>query len=222
MTKRVQTKALYHLNFLKSMGYEYLEYVKFNERSNDELNLPNDLSSLEEIAKNCHLCQLSKYRANVLFGQGHPNAKLMFIGDEPSISEDEVGEFFVGRSGTMLVNMIENAIEMPISATYITNIVKCRTSHNIINSEDANTCRSYLDKQIELVKPQLIVALGEVAYDFLVEDEHLDFSKNRGQIINSKGHNIMPTFHPNYLLRNPSVKKEAYFDMLKIKAFLEK
>ncbi len=212
---------LYHLNFLKSIGYEYYEDIRIDKRISDEINLPDDINLLESIVKNCHLCHLSKYRANILFGQGNISAKVMFIGDEPSISEDEVGEFFVGKSGAMLAKMIENVIGIKKEEVYITNIVKCRTAHGLIQIDEEKCCRSYLDKQISLIKPNLIVLLGEVAYDFFL-DQNISFSQTRGQIINKNSMNIMSTYHPSYLLRNPSVKKEAYYDMLKIKSFLEK
>lgn len=221
MTKLGQEQILYQLNFLKSIGYQYYEDIGVTKRISHDLELPNSFSSLESITKNCHLCQLSKYRANTLFGQGNIKAKVMFIGDEPSISEDELGEFFVGKSGVMLARMIENVLNINKNDVYITNIVKCRTSHNTINVEEANCCRAYLDKQVSLIQPELIVLLGEVAYDFFL-DNQMPFSQIRGQIINKNSFNIISTFHPSYLLRNPSVKKEAYFDMLKIKSFLEK
>lgn len=221
MTKAVQNKVLHHLNFLKSLDYEYHTDIEINNKTSDEINLPDDIIKLQTITQNCHLCQLSKYRANVLFGHGNVNAKIMFIGDEPTISEDEVGEFFVGKSGSMLANMIENVININKNEVYITNIVKCRSSHNKISQEEANCCKAYLKKQISLINPSLIVVLGEVAYDFLIENK-LPFLQTRGQILNKDDYSVMPTYHPNYLLRNPSLKKEAYYDMLRIKSFLEK
>lgn len=212
---------IYKLNFLKSLGYRYHEDIRVNKEDTTSLSLPDNLAALKTITENCHLCQLSKYRANTLFGQGNTNAKVMFIGDEPSISEDELGEFYVGKSGTMLANMIENVLNIKTNEVYITNIVKCRTSHNSISAEEASSCKSYLYKQISLINPSLIVVLGESAHEFFCENQ-VPFSQTRGQIINKDSFNIMSTFHPSYLLRNPSVKKEAYYDMLKIKSFLEK
>lgn len=221
MTKRVKNSILYQLNFLKSIGYEYTNSINIKDFAQEQFNLPNEMSELEQIVKNCHLCHLSKYRANVLFGRGNVNADIMFIGDEPSISEDETGEFYSGRMGALLVKMIENVLGIRANDVYITNLVKCKTAHNQVSSEDANACRAYLLKQVELVKPKLIVALGQSSYEYLTNDTST-FSKVRGQVINHMGLNIIPTFHPSFLLRNPTAKKEAYYDMLKIKSIMEK
>ncbi len=221
MTKRVKSRLLYQLNFLKSIGYDYTNSVNLKMCDDEQLHLPNDLQSLEEVAKNCHLCQLNKYRANVLFGRGNSDANIMFIGDEPNISEDETGEFYAGRTGALLTKMIENVLDIRVNEVYITNLVKCKTSHNMVSDEDANSCRAFLLKQIELIKPKLIVALGETSYAYLTNDT-TSFSKVRGTVINQNGLDVLPTFHPSFLLRNPTAKKEAYYDMLKIKSLMER
>ena len=220
MTKRVKNKILYQLNFLKSIGYEYTQTIKINDLSNEQTDLPNSLNELENITKNCYLCQLSKYREHVLFGSGNPNANVLFIGDEPSISEDETGSFYSGRAGALLTQMIENVLNVSINDVYITNLVKCKTSHNVVDEEFANSCRAYLLKQIEIIKPKLIVSLGEVSFSYLTNSDD-SFSKNRGQVLNYNGLDIIPIYHPSFLLRNPTSKKEAYYDMLKIKSLME-
>lgn len=221
MTKKVKSKILYQLNFLKSIGYEYTQSIEINDLSDEQIDLPNNLHELENIAKNCYLCQLSKYREHVLFGTGNHDADIMFIGDEPSISEDETGAFYSGRTGALLQKMIENVLNVSINDIYITNLVKCKTSHNMVSEEYANSCRAYLLKQIELIKPKLIVALGESSYSYLTSSED-HFSKVRGQVVNYNGLDIIPTYHPSFLLRNPTSKKDAYYDMLKVKSLMEK
>jgi len=221
MTNRIKNKILYQLNFLKSIGYEYTSSININDLSNEQVDLPESLTALDSIVKNCYLCQLSKYRENVLFGYGNPSANIMLIGDEPSISEDETGEFYSGRSGSLLKQMIENVLNINVQDVYITNLVKCKTSHGVVNDEYANSCRAYLLKQIELVKPKLIVALGESSYSYLTNSDDI-FSKVRGQVVNYNGLDIIPIYHPNFLLRNPTSKKEAYYDMLKIKSLMER
>jgi DNA polymerase len=221
MTKRVKNSILYQLNFLKSIGYEYTNSFNINDFAQDQLNLPNDIHALEQIVQNCHLCHLSKYRANVLFGRGDINSNIMFIGDEPSICEDETGEFYAGRTGALLMKMIESVLDVRANEVYITNLVKCKTAHNQVTNEDANACRAYLLKQVELVKPKLIVALGQSSYEYLTND-NTPFAKVRGQIVNHNGLDIISTFHPSFLLRNPTAKKEAYYDMLKIKSLMER
>lgn len=221
MTKRVQNHILYQLHFLKSIGYEYRNNIKISNIQEEHIKLPNDLTSLKTVVDNCYLCQLSKYRENVLFGSGNKNSNLIFIGDAPGITEDEIGEFFVGRAGSLLVTMIEKSLELNIEDVYITNIVKCISSNGVVNIQEANTCRAYLDKQIDLIKPKIIILLGEVAYQYMTND-NAEFSKIRGKIFKYNGITTMCTYEPNFLLRNPSSKKEAYQDMLKIKSLMER
>ena len=219
MTKAVKNKILYQLNFLKSIGYEYHDMIKL---SNNEVNsdiLPNDISELRSIVENCYLCELSKSRKNILFGQGNLNASLMLISDEPTSSEDELKSFFVGKTGEQLSKMIENVLPLKKEEVYITSLVKCK-SLNGIDTSHYSSCSTYLHKQIDLVNPELIVTLGEKAYQYLCNDSR-SFNQIRGQVMSFKNYKILPTHSVSYLLRNPSSKKEAFYDMLKIKSILE-
>ncbi len=183
-------------------------------------SLPNDLEELKRIVLQCHLCDLAKTRKNVVFGEGNPHAKLMFIGEGPGATEDETGRPFVGRAGQLLTKMIENVLEIPRSEVYIANIVKCRPPNNRVPTpEEARTCIPYLFKQIEIINPKILVALGATSYRWLTGDT-TPISKVRGERIEFRGRILIPTFHPSYLLRNPSKKKEAYQDLLKIKELL--
>ncbi len=183
-------------------------------------SLPNDLEELKKIVLQCHLCDLAKTRKNVVFGEGNPHAKIMFIGEGPGATEDETGRPFVGRAGQLLTKMIENVLEIPRSEVYIANIVKCRPPNNRVPTpEEARTCIPYLFKQIEIIDPKILVALGATSYRWLTGDT-TPISKVRGETIEFQGRILIPTFHPSYLLRNPSKKKEAYQDLLKIKELL--
>ncbi len=183
-------------------------------------SLPDDLEELKKIVLQCHLCDLAKTRKNVVFGEGNPHAKLMFIGEGPGATEDETGRPFVGRAGQLLTKMIKNVLEIPRSEVYITNIVKCRPPNNRVPTpKEARTCIPYLFKQIEIIDPKILVALGATSYRWLTGDT-TPISKVRGQRIEFEGRILIPTFHPSYLLRNPSKKKEAYEDLLKIKELL--
>ncbi|XPV67569.1 MAG: uracil-DNA glycosylase [Halarcobacter sp.] len=219
MTKAVKNKILYQLNFLKSMGYDYHANIKLLNNDVNSHELPNNMIDLNSIVNNCHLCELSKSRKNVLFGEGNVNATLMFIGDEPTKSEDELNSFFVGKSGELLRKMIENVLPLKKEDIYITNLVKCK-SLNGIESSHYSSCSSYLHKQIDLIKPKLIVTLGEKSYHYLYNDKQ-NFNQIRGQVINFKNYMLLPTFSASFLIRNPSAKKEAFHDMLKIKSILE-
>ena len=202
----------------KELGIKYIEPIK--EFKEEQVSLPNSIDELRAITLNCHLCELSKTRQNVVFGEGNTDAELMFVGEGPGANEDATGKPFVGRAGELLTKMIENVLHIPRQSVYIANIVKCRPPQNRApSSKEALTCRPYLLKQIELIKPKLIVALGATAYHYLSNDD-TPISKIRGHLLEEKDYSIIPTYHPSYLLRNPSAKKEAFEDMLKVKNFL--
>ena len=156
---------------LKQLGYQYTDITPFKEDDLD-LSLPGTLDLLQKQANQCHLCDLSKTRQKVVFGEGNPSAEIMFVGEAPGASEDSTGKPFVGRSGELLTKMIENVLLVSRNDVYITNIVKCRPPGNREPTpSEAYTCKPYLLKQIELIKPKLIVALGGTAYFYLTGDE---------------------------------------------------
>lgn len=221
MTKLVKYKILRYLNFLDSIGYKYHKSFDFISNDINSASLPNDLHNLKSTVDNCYLCEFSKTRKKAVFGEGNPNAKIMFIGETPTSIEDETGKIFVGRSGELLTKMIENVLKIKRESVYISNIIKCKPSNSKSTfKSEANLCKSYLFKEIELVKPDIIVTLGQEAYTYLTDEEQ-NLSMVRGQTINYRNMILVPTFHPSFLLRNPSSKKEAYVDMLKIKNLLE-
>ena len=210
---------LKQLQLLKQLGYRYTDTTP-SELEQDTLDLPNDMEKLKTIVLDCHLCELSKSRQKVVFGEGAIRAELMFIGEGPGGTEDSTGRPFVGRAGEVLTKMIENVLHIPRSEVYIANIVKCRPPNNRVPTEsEALSCRPFLQKQISLVQPKIIVTLGATAYHYLTNDNS-PISRVRGTVIEGDGYRIIPTFHPSYLLRNPSAKKEALADLLKVKKLL--
>lgn len=221
MTKLVKYELLRHLNFLESIGYEYHKVLDIVSMDTNTIKLPNDLGSLRNSVEHCYLCELSKSRKNVVFAEGNEHADIMFISDAPSSVEDETSRHFVGRSGELLSKMIENVLNIKKESVYITNVVKCRPPNNRVPfPNEVNLCKSYLLKQIDLIKPKIVVTLGSTAYSCLMQED-VELSKVRGQSLNYKNMILIPTYHPSFLLRNPSSKKEAYVDMLKIKNLLE-
>ena len=211
---------LKQLYILKEIGYKYTDIVPSDIDENN-IVLPNDMSELKKIVSNCHLCELSKSRHKVVFGEGDENAELMFVGEGPGATEDSTGRPFVGRAGELLTKMIENVLYINRNEVYIANIVKCRPPGNRVpTTEEAMTCRPYLMKQIELISPKIIVTLGATAYRYLTSDDTA-ISKVRGTVRDMGSYILIPTFHPSYLLRNPSAKKEAFKDMLLVKSKLE-
>ena len=211
---------LKQLKQLKHLGYRYTDVSQYKEDKID-LTLPDTLESLKKQALSCHLCDLSKSRQKVVFGEGNPHADLLFVGEGPGAAEDSTGKPFVGRSGQLLTKMIENVLHLSRQDVYIANIVKCRPPNNRAPTPtEAHTCQPYLMKQIELIKPKLIVTLGATAYRYLTGDE-TGITKIRGTLHKQNGYTIIPTYHPSYLLRNPSAKKEAFEDLLKVKSLME-
>ena len=153
-------------------------------------------------------------------GWGNPGADVMFVDAYVSLAEDESGSYFVGRSGTSLKKMIENVLQIPHEDVYITHAVKCKPlgSHTPSASE-WNSCKSYLFKQIDLIKPKIVIPLGPDAYRLLSGDESR-FDLVRGQKIRFGNYEIIPIYHPQFLLRNPSLRQETFNDLKTIKSYL--
>ncbi len=219
MTNKIKNELLRYLNCLKTFGFEYHEPFDISSFSSKNIKLPNSLIELKKSVEQCYLCDLAKCRKNILFGYGNINSKLMFIYDEPTKTEDELGIHYSGKSGELLTKMIENVLCIPKEEVYITTLVKCK-SLNSPSVQNIEVCSDYLLKQIELIKPKLIIALGEKTSLFLTKNSD-NFSQIRGKELFFNGIPLIATFSPSFLLRNPSLKKEAYYDMLKIKKFLE-
>jgi uracil-DNA glycosylase len=170
------------------------------------------LPELEAVAKQCTECPLHRGRTHVVFGVGNPHAELMFVGEAPGRDEDLQGEPFIGRAGQLLTRIIE-AIGMKRQDVYIANVIKCRPPNNRNPEEDEIArCEPYLMRQIALVQPRLIVALGTFAAQTLLKTK-LPISQLRGRFHTYQGVKLMPTFHPAFLLRNPERKRAVWEDM---------
>ena len=217
MEKAKLLKLLYQY---KAMGYKYFDDVRELNQNTDSA-LPSTIIELRRVVHSCHICNLSKTRKNVVFGDGNENADLMFVGEGPGANEDESGHVFVGRAGELLTKIIENVLNLSRNDVYIANIVKCRPPENRVPTMDeVSACRSYLMQQIKLVNPKIIVALGSTAFHHLTGEYETRISKVRGEVLKLGNIKLIPTFHPSFLLRNPSSKKEVYQDMLKVKGLL--
>jgi DNA polymerase len=173
-----------------------------------------------EIGPDCRRCKLHTLgRKQVVFGVGNPNADLMFVGEAPGADEDEQGEPFVGRAGQLLTKIIE-AINLKREDVYIANIIKCRPPGNRNPEPDeVAECEPFLFRQVEAVRPKVIVALGKFAAQSLLRTTD-PITRLRGRSFNYRGAMLIPTFHPAYLLRNPSSKREVWEDMKKVRAIL--
>ena len=200
-----------YIEMEKLSGCEEL-FLKEEEEKKEGLSLDD----LRKTALSCARCDLSKTRTHVVFGSGNPKAKLMFVGEAPGMQEDIQGLPFVGRAGQLLTKIIES-IGLKRSEVYIANVLKCRPpgNRNPLPTEII-TCEEYLIKQIELIKPKVICALGKFASQTLLRSEE-PITKLRGKFSDYHGAKLIPTFHPAYLLRNPKDKRLVWEDMKKIR-----
>ncbi len=174
------------------------------------------LEELREFIGDCERCKLCKSRTQVVFGVGNSKAELMFVGEGPGAEEDARGEPFVGRAGQLLTDIIERGMGMKRSDVYIANVVKCRPPGNRNPEPDeVAACEPFLARQVELVKPRAIVALGTFAAQALLRVK-TPISKLRGIWHEVGGVRTMPTFHPAYLLRNPGDKRLVWLDIQEV------
>jgi DNA polymerase len=175
----------------------------------------NSLEELEDFISNCVRCRLSKGRKNIVFGEGLPNARLVFIGEAPGVEEDVRGKPFVGAAGKLLTDIIK-AMGLTREGVYICNIVKCHPPGNRDPEPDEiGTCLPFLKGQISLIKPEIICTLGRVSAQALV-DKDFKITRDRGQWQGFCGIPLMPTYHPAYLLRYAQAKRQVWEDMKKV------
>ena len=180
-----------------------------------------DLSALDEFSSDCTRCSLSGSRNRVVFGSGSENADLMFIGEGPGAEEDKQGLPFVGKAGNLLTSMIY-ALGYEREEVYICNVVKCRPPNNRDPSPvEAKSCTPYLQRQIELIQPKVIVALGRISAQLLLDTE-LPLARLRRQTYKFKetGIDLVVTYHPAYLLRKPTEKAKSWEDMWNVRLLL--
>jgi DNA polymerase len=178
-----------------------------------------ELTALAGVAGACTRCRLAEGRTKVVFGSGNPTAELMFVGEGPGADEDRQGLPFVGAAGELLTRIIQ-AIEMTREEVYIANVVKCRPPGNRDPQPDeVAACRGYLDRQITLVRPRVLVALGKVAAQALLGNE-APIGRMRGQWHQVQGIPTMVTYHPAALLRNQALKRPTWEDMQQVRDFL--
>jgi len=214
----------------KDMGISFIPKLETKKEKKDKFIL---LNNLEKKHKNCKNCHLWKTRKNIVFGEGNPYSELVFVGEGPGYDEDRTGRPFVGRAGQLLTKII-NAMGLKRDKVYITNIVKChplkdpsnpdkRGNDRPPNEEEINMCIPILKEQLRIIQPKFICCLGAVALKTLLKTK-IGISKLRGQFFdyypseNDKNFKIelTGTFHPAYLLRNPSAKKDCWEDIKKL------
>ena len=227
MSSDIAKKIKKYLEYQGAMGLKDFpmskEKMKPKSKKSKKESICNSNISLEDVSKeigNCTRCPLSKDRNNIVFGVGSSVADIMFVGEGPGAEEDKQGLPFVGRAGQLLTKIIE-AMGQKRDDVYIANIVKCRPpgNRNPLPNE-VSTCVPFLRKQIESIKPKVIICLGSVAIQNLLQTDR-KISEMRGNFEEYMGVKVMPTFHPAYLLRNPSAKHFVWDDMKKVMAELK-
>lgn len=195
------------LKFFSEIGVTHL-----NLRKRSEATPARSLDDIRRELGDCTRCKLATTRTHIVFGSGSPDADLMFVGEAPGADEDVQGLPFVGRAGQLLTRIIE-AIELKREDVYIANILKCRPPGNRNPEVDeVEMCHPFLMEQIRAVSPKVIVTLGKYASQTLLETD-TPITRLRGSFHSLGEIQVMPTFHPSYLLRNPGAKREVWEDM---------
>ena len=196
--------------FLEQYKDIYGSEIILDQKKNNYTDV-DSLSKFYTIIKNCTKCALSKSRTNLVFGKGNVNADIVFVGEAPGKNEDLQGEPFVGRSGKLLDKILE-AINLSRDDVYILNVLKCRPPENRDPlSSEVEKCEPFLQKQLSLLRPKLIVALGRISAITLLKTKD-SLMNMRNKIHKYQGIDLMVTYHPAALLRNPNFKKHAWED----------
>jgi uracil-DNA glycosylase len=178
------------------------------------------LDMLREAIGDCRRCKLAPHRTHLVFGVGNPSARLVFVGEAPGRDEDLKGEPFVGRAGQLLTEIITKGMQLRREDVYICNVIKCRPPENRNPEPDeVGSCEPFLVRQLALIRPEVIVALGKFAVQALLRNK-APISQLRGRWFDYHGVKLMPTFHPAYLLRNPADKRLVWEDIQKVMGVL--
>jgi len=204
------------------------EYSRTSEKEAPEIPAPetqtikpatpqfDSLEDLREHMGDCRRCDLHNGRKHLVFGEGDPKARLVFVGEGPGFDEDREGRPFVGKSGQLLTRIIEKGMGLTRGSVYICNVVKCRPPGNRDpNPNEIGICLPFLKAQLSIIGPDVICALGRVACQALMGGD-FKITRHRGQWRTYEGIPLMPTFHPAYLLRNPSAKRPVWDDVKSI------
>lgn len=203
-----------YLEYLKGMG---IVSLPASEMKADEPG-QSTMITLEDVRKelgDCKRCKLHRGRKTIVFGEGNEKATLMLIGEGPGYDEDVQGRPFVGKAGQLLTKILQS-INLPREEVYIANIIKCRPPQNRNPEPDEiQSCHPFLMKQIRVIQPKIICALGTFSAQTLLKTE-TKITALRGKLFDLEGIKVIPTYHPAFLLRNPDKKREVWEDMKKI------
>ena len=186
----------------------------------DRQAAPDTLDQIRSDLGECTRCKLHSGRTMLVFGVGNPDADLVFVGEAPGRDEDRLGEPFVGRAGQLLTKIIAS-IGLTRDEVYIANVVKCRPPDNRNPAPgEVETCEPFLFRQLDVIRPRVVVALGAFAIRTLLGTDQA-VSRLRGQVYEYRGAKLVPTFHPAFLLRSPDRKRDVWEDMKQVRALLD-
>jgi len=216
LTKNLNVKKEYLLQNQELFGKEiFLDVIQKSS------SFPNQLNTFKNNICNCEKCDLHKSRTNFVFGEGDKNASLLLIGEAPGAQEDLEGRPFVGRSGKLLDKILKAIDRDRFNDTYICNILKCRPPENRNPSlSEIDKCKPYLNHQIKLINPKLIVTLGLVAASTLL-GKASSLKDMRNNIFYYMNYPVLVTYHPAFLLRSPSFKRNAWEDFKRIRDYIK-
>jgi len=229
----IVTQVRAHLEYQKALGLSFIETTSMGSPQaavihatpmHEKSSIPQtgELAVVREELGDCTRCKLHKGRRNIVFGEGNPNAALVFVGEGPGQEEDEQGRPFVGAAGQLLTDIIVKGMRLNREDVYICNIVKCRPPNNRNPEPDEiMACEPFLIKQLQAIKPKIIIGLGNIAVKTLLKTKQ-GITSLRGTWKTYQGIPLMPTFHPAYLLRTPADKRLVWDDIKKVLAELEK
>ncbi len=208
--------------YLESIGVDQLAVCGPGQKRGQPESLHGKGQALETLRGeigDCRRCPLHKGRKNLVFGNGNPDAELVFVGEAPGREEDLKGEAFVGRAGQLLTKII-HAMGLSRETVYICNVIKCRPPANRDPlPAEIEKCEPFLKKQLDILNPRIICALGSFAARTLLRTEER-ISQLRGRVFEYDGIPLIPTYHPSYLLRNPEAKRDVWLDVKKIMEIL--
>ncbi|MDO5045275.1 uracil-DNA glycosylase [Campylobacter sp.] len=215
-----KNEILRQLYYLKAFGYRYIN-PSFGSQIYSEV--PTDIAQLEKQIRGCNLCELCKSRNHALTGSGKPNSKIMFITNSPSVSEDMSGKYLEGVAGDKFCTLVGEILGLNRDEFYYTGIIKCKTPSNLPPSAlSYELCKPYLMSQIDIISPKIVVALGEDVFLNLMNenDQRQSFELIRGNLFKFKNSNLLATYSPAWVLKNPSKERALIDDLYKIKGIL--
>jgi len=207
----VKKKIVHYLNLYKSFGIEYFEPITFDKKSSSSNNLPNKIELLNNYIEHCNLCELSKFSNKKSIGFGNSSSEIYIVGISSNFQNENIS--------LMLKDIIENVLELNIQEIYVTNLIKCNTKlQNGINTNNIDLCKEYFIKQVDIIRPKYIVALGDVS-NYLLKNEN-NISYICGNCYDYNDLNLIPMLDLEFVYKNPSYKDELYKDFKKLKILM--